>query len=77
MTIPFQKISCWEEAEGLKTSIKEVKLHIAETKRKVANILSTRFFACCKTSTNRTANVRQLISGIKAHKFTSVFSPDN
>jgi hypothetical protein len=77
ITIPFQKISCWEEAEGLKTSIKEVKLHIPEAKRKMANTLSARLLVCCKTSANRIANVRELISGIKAHIFTSVFSPDS
>ena len=73
ITITFQKIRYWEEAEGLKTSIKEVKLHIPEAERNRANTLSTRLLACCKTSINKVINVRQLMSGIKAHKFTSEF----
>ena len=67
--IPFQKIKDWVEAEGLKVSIKEVKLHIPEAKRNRANTLSTRLLACCKTSINKVVKARQLISGIKAHKF--------
>jgi len=50
-------------------SIKEVKLQIAEAKRNIVNILSTRVFACCKTNTNKTANDKQLASGIIDHKF--------
>lgn len=53
----------------MKTSMKEVRLHAPEAKRNRANTLSTRLLACCKTSINKAVNVKQLISGIKAHKF--------
>jgi len=76
ITIPFQKSKDGEEVEGFRTSIKEVKLHTPEAKRNRANTLSTRLLACCKTSINKTANVRQLMSGIKPHKFTWKFPPD-
>jgi len=69
ITSPFQKSKDGEEVEGFRTSIKEVKLHTPEAKRNRANTFSTRLLACCKTSTNKAVKARQLISGIKAHKF--------
>jgi hypothetical protein len=69
ITITFQKIKDWAEAEGLKTSMKEVKLHTPEAKRNRANALSTRLLACCKTSMAKMAYVRQLVRGIMPHKF--------
>jgi len=74
ITIPFQKIRCWEEAEGLKTSIKEVKLQTPEAKRNRANTLSTRLLGCWRTNTNRAIYVIKLRSGIIAHKFIPNFS---
>ena len=57
-------------------SMKAEKLHTPEAKRNRANTLSMRRLACCKTSVNKAIKVIQLMSGIKAHKFTSKFSPD-
>jgi len=73
ITITFQKSKDGEEVEGFRTSIKEVKLHTPEAKRNRANTLSTRLLACCRTSINKAAKARQLMSGIMAHKFTSKF----
>jgi len=69
MTIEFQKIKFVEE--GLYTSIKDARLQMAEAARNIANTLSTRLLACCRTSTTKTAKVRKLMSGIIAHKFIS------
>jgi hypothetical protein len=74
ITRPFKKIRYWDEAETLNISKKAKRLQTDEAKRKRVNILSTRDLACCSTSTNRTANVIQLASGIVAHKFTGYSS---
>jgi len=81
MTITFQKIKGWEiedwtEVEGVRVSMKEEKLQIAETERNIANTLSTRLLACCRTSTTKAAKVRELISGIIAQKFIMELFPD-
>ena len=61
---------------GLRTSIKEVKLHTPEAKRNRANTLSTRLLACGKTSINKAVKARQLMSGIKPHKFIPEYPSD-
>jgi hypothetical protein len=77
ITSPFQKSKDREEVLGFRTSIKEVKLHTPEAKRNMANTLSTRLLACCKTSINKAVKARQLRSGIKAHKFILELLSDN
>ena len=61
----------------MKMSMKVVKLHTPEAKRNKANTLSTRLLTCDKTSTNNTVNIRQLVSGIIAHKFIPEFPQNN
>jgi len=69
ITSPFQKSKEGEEVFEFRTSIKEEKLHILEARINMANTLSTRLLACCKTSINKAVKANQLMSGIKAHKF--------
>ena len=77
----FQKIKdweieCWVRTSGLRVSMKAEKLHTAEAERNRANTLSTRLLACCKTSINKAVKARQLMSGIKPHKFIPEFPSD-